>query len=189
MSQPDRGGKNLELESLFKIHRNAVSEHLFPPTLRWFDLKSARIPASNRLARQKYLPQSGTPPDFKQALRVMQPFLIFLQRDLSLLTLLLFLPGPLAPGVERGGGDLPSLRPGEPLFVLPAVLLEQLVRVFLLRPALYRTDLSASVPVLINGQIAKLCRVAPGDGKIFAAVGADAHPLFPLDALVEGELY
>jgi hypothetical protein len=36
--------------------------------LRWFDLKSARIPASNRLARQKNLPQSGTPPDFKQAL-------------------------------------------------------------------------------------------------------------------------
>jgi hypothetical protein len=60
---------NVYHKSLFKNRRNAVSGHLFPPMLRWFDLKSARIPASNRLARQKNLPQSGTPPDFKQALR------------------------------------------------------------------------------------------------------------------------
>ena len=43
---------NVYHKSLFKNRRNAVSGHLFPPMLRWFDLKSARIPASNRLARQ-----------------------------------------------------------------------------------------------------------------------------------------
>ena len=185
MSQPDRGGKNLELESLFKIHRNAVSEHLFPPMLRWFDLKSARIPASNRLARQKYLPQSGTPPDFKQALRVMQPFLIFLQRDLSLLTLLLFLPGPLAPGVERGGGDLPSLRPGEPLFVLPTVDLKDLVIFLALGPVDEGSDLLADAALRIGGDIAVLGGAPALDGEVEAAVFAHAHPLLPLDTFPE----
>ena len=51
-----------------KKWQNAVLGHLFPPGLRCLDLKSVRIPASNRLAWQKNLHQSCIPPFFKQGL-------------------------------------------------------------------------------------------------------------------------
>ena len=40
----------------------------------------------------------------------------------------------------------------------------------------------------IYSEVTELCRIAPGDGKKLAAVRADTHTLFPLDALAEGEL-
>ena len=56
----------VRIQALFEKWQNAVLGHLFPPGLRCLDLKSVRIPASNRLAWQKNLHQSRIPPFFKQ---------------------------------------------------------------------------------------------------------------------------
>ncbi len=47
---------------MFEKWQNAVLGHLFPPGLRCLDLKSVRIPASNRLACKKIC----TNPAFRQ---------------------------------------------------------------------------------------------------------------------------
>ena len=90
-----------------------------------------------------------------------------------------------APGIERTGTNLPRLDPVKAFLVFPAVLLEQLVRIFLLCPALDCAEFTASVSIFIYSEIAELCRVSPWDSEIFAAVGADTHTLFALDALTD----
>lgn len=63
-----------------------------------------------------------------------QPLLILLQCNPPRLALRLFLSGLFSPGVERGGGELSGLRPGEALFVFPAVDFEDFVILLALRP-------------------------------------------------------
>ena len=71
---------------------------------------------------------------FSALLEVPQPHFKLLQRDFSLLALPLFLPGPLAPGIDLLRQNLPGLDPGKAFFVFPAVELERLVAALIFRP-------------------------------------------------------
>ena len=94
-----------------------------------------------------------------------------------------------APSIEYAWAYPTSLNPVETLFVLPAELLENLVRVFLFGPALHSADFLTGMAVLVYRQGAELRCVTPRDSEILSAAGADAHTLFALDTLADGELY
>ena len=121
--------------------------------------------------------------------RLTQPLLELFKGQFTIGTFVAFAFCRGAPGIEYAWAYLPGLDPVEPFLVFPAELLENFVRVFLLRPALHSADFLAGASVLVHREGAELRCVAPRDSKILSAVGADAHTLFALDALSDGELY
>ena len=121
-------------------------------------------------------------------LGILQPrFKLIQGNDLPVAVLLSSLGGFVSDG-ELLLRDFPSLDPSEASFILPAVLLENLVAPAALRPLPNRSGASAELPRRA-GAAAIFRRDPPGDGEVPPAASAPPDRNLPSDTFPNREVY